>query len=1382
MSLEKIAAATALLVLTLTALCGISFAAPSVNADMPSGPAPAWSWTRGDASSGGPAFEAADPRSGLRMVVTTSFFRLSPPVGKGSWSLLVVPRGDANPVDPSGAFSMAGPGTLASEAAAGRVWYTSGGRGFLRGLALSSSAFAKRGAGDGGEGGDVVLEFDLAGALHPLPAAGQAAMVSLAPPDGEPALIISARTLAADGADIPSRFEIAARPRASMDSGTAEEAAAGFTLRLVLSPRPSDDDLHVEMLFATPESLAAPEPALESGPESGSVTSRTPEFLHPELPAMDAEGASGETRSANATAFFAPPSEINNSLVLFTSGATTTLQWSDGPGPYTVYRGSRAAGSPFAYNHACIGAVSAPTASDPLNPPPGGVFYYLIARYDLCSVESVVGRNSAGAPDPPGTSCVTPTVCSAQDVCHSAGTCDGATGACSNPTRPDGTPCASNDACAPASACAGGSCSAPGPGFFAPGAKPYFMIVADTSSSLPTSVGTPSACGYGSTRSAHLRCGLRNIVQAYAGEVGFGLAGYAALQNSCAGACFTGCNVGCYPQESTTTGQCLGCGPKIGADATTRAGARILVPIQQDNWWNPPPFPSNAASIVSWMDNDCTGSTELWQTGSTPWNGVLRDMKKYFQSSWTSPDGSSSFSTPLSALDRACRVVNVILVTDSDEGCDLQSDAVSAATALNATGVVIGTTTYHIRTHVINFAGATQANTDALASAGGTGASYFVTNETQLQQALTTILQSTLQAETCDNLDNDCNGCVDEGFKHYFDVQPLPGACCAWGTQAQRATCLNTWRASITNANPQGNRALLPCTTAAQQSNPATWLCFDPGDSCDGVDNNGQAGVDEGAVKCGSPPHCIQPETCNGLDDNCNGIVDEGACQNGCVWHPEICDGCDNDCDGIADDGIGPIPCGAVTPSNCSGMRFCSAPTPVPAGTCVAGGWSPSCQNSPQTETCDGIDNDCNGAVDDSALCACASRQEVCNGLDDNCNGSTDEGVIPPSPATVCGVNAAVTSPECTSQVQVLCQGGSWHCVFPAGVCNGAGGCSGTAEVCDALDNNCNGLLNENVPDFGQPCASDDGVPAPGHGRCRTIGTRICNGPAATACSAVKANCATLPGGCTETCDGIDNDCDGLIDESTINKGAAPATYVKPNVTRVAAGLWIDSYETSRPSATLLSPGVGNGYWCASLNAGDIYCNDATLPFPQAGTPLDKTPGCSEPQRLPWVGATPAEAAQVCKSRGGRVCTTTELQSACGATVPCTYGYNPRGAACTTTSNGTKYCNLAPSFDTDTGTAGNQDDPISSGSVMLPNCWADWSGLQGNTASSKIYDITGNLREVAKVGTGQYALMGGAFDTDLDAGATCSNTSYTATNLFTTGDTGFRCCYDADPR
>ena len=46
-----------------------------------------------------------------------------------------------------------------------------------------------------------------------------------------------------------------------------------------------------------------------------------------------------------------------------------------------------------------------------------------------------------------GGACVgTPVVCSPADQCHAAGTCDPATGACSDPTQPDGTPCDDADA------------------------------------------------------------------------------------------------------------------------------------------------------------------------------------------------------------------------------------------------------------------------------------------------------------------------------------------------------------------------------------------------------------------------------------------------------------------------------------------------------------------------------------------------------------------------------------------------------------------------------------------------------------------------------------------------------------------------------------------------------------------------------------------------------------------------------------------------------------------------------------------------------------------------------------------------------------------------
>jgi hypothetical protein len=144
--------------------------------------------------------------------------------------------------------------------------------------------------------------------------------------------------------------------------------------------------------------------------------------------------------------------------------------------------------------------------------------------------------------------------------------------------------------------------------------------------------------------------------------------------------------------------------------------------------------------------------------------------------------------------------------------------------------------------------------------------------------------------------------------------------------------------------------------------------------------------------------------------------------------------------------------------------------------------------------------------------------------------------------------------------VTLACAGGAWQCTFPPGVCNG-GGCASTAEICDALDNNCDGRINENVPSYGKPCASDDGLAAPGHGRCRTTGSFVCSGPSQTVCSAVAAACSSLPGGCEEKCDGIDNDCDGLTDEPFTSKGTNSAYFVKPAVTQTSPGLWEYTYD-----------------------------------------------------------------------------------------------------------------------------------------------------------------------------------------------------------------------------
>jgi hypothetical protein len=69
-----------------------------------------------------------------------------------------------------------------------------------------------------------------------------------------------------------------------------------------------------------------------------------------------------------------------------------------------------------------------------------------------------------------GASCVagscsggTPVVCNAQDDCHEAGLCDTQTGNCSNPVRPDGATCDDANACTAGDACTNGVCAGIGP-------------------------------------------------------------------------------------------------------------------------------------------------------------------------------------------------------------------------------------------------------------------------------------------------------------------------------------------------------------------------------------------------------------------------------------------------------------------------------------------------------------------------------------------------------------------------------------------------------------------------------------------------------------------------------------------------------------------------------------------------------------------------------------------------------------------------------------------------------------------------------------------------------------------------------------------------------
>ena len=342
-------------------------------------------------------------------------------------------------------------------------------------------------------------------------------------------------------------------------------------------------------------------------------------------------------------------------------------------------------------------------------------------------------------------------------------------------------------------------------------------------------------------------------------------------------------------------------------------------------------------------------------------------------------------------------------------------------------------------------------------------------------------------AETCDGRDNNCDGAVDEGALLTFyadgdgdgygdDALPVEACEAPEGYAAQGEDC--------DDGDPQVNPG------AAETD------CADPKDyNCDGSTGFADADAD-GYPACqdcddsAAEAHPDAEERCDGLDNDCDSVTDEDDAIDAPSWYADA----DGDGHGDAD--------------------FPIAACAEPEGYVSA------------ADDCDDGDAEVN-----------PDAQEVCDALDNDCDGDIDD-----ADPSVDLSGGATTYADADGDGYGDADAATLACAAPAGDVSDDDDCDdgdaavnpAAAEVCDDLDNDCDGAIDDDDTSLDLSSASTFYLDADLDGYGAASGAiRACDQPAGavTTSSDCDDSDASVSPAATETCDGDDDDCDGAADE-----------------------------------------------------------------------------------------------------------------------------------------------------------------------------------------------------------------------------------------------------------